>query len=281
MSGEGEMDRRTTEVESPDRSWSLEHLPWPEAGRILARNPRLILPVGALVQHGPHLPLGANTLIAERVAEEASRRCQVLLAPTFQFGVRNPGKESYAGSVGLQRKTLHRAINELLAEWEDHGIQEFFLLTAHQFEPHLDALLMAMTSSSVTTVVNLLTIDVDDILEGSPLAEHGGELETSLILHLAPDRVRIRQAVDVVPDPRTHRRYAYGRVATPPPGSRGTLGFPSRASKKKGKAVFERYVRALEEILAPNEARFQEKWTGETPPPPGPSPKDAGIKYAE
>ena len=278
MSGEREPDRRTTEVGSPDRSWSLEHLPWPEAGRILARDPRLILPVGALVQHGPHLPLGANTLIAEKVAEESSLRCQVLLAPTFHFGVRSPGKESFAGSAGLQRKTLHRTMNELLAEWEDHGIQEFFILTAHKFEPHLDALLMAMTSSSATTVVNLLSIDVDDILEGSPVAEHGGELETSLILHLAPDRVRMTQAVDVVPDPRTHRRYAYGRVATPPPGSRGTLGFPSRASSDKGKRVFSRYVESMEEILAQDGARFQEEWNGTGAPQPGPSHSDTGNK---
>ena len=281
MSGEQEPDRRTKEVGSPDRSWSLEHLPWPEVGRVLARNPRLIVPVGALVQHGPHLPLGTNTFIAEKIAEEASRRCQTLLSPTFHFGVRSPGKESFAGSAGLQRKTLHRTMNELLAEWEDHGIQEFLIVTAHQFEPHLDALLMAMTSSSVTIVVNLLTIEVDDIMEGSPLAEHGGELETSLILHLAPNRVRMSQAVDVVPDPQTHRRYAYGRVATPPPGSRGTLGFPSRASAEKGKRVFSRYVETLEEILAQDEARFHEKWTGPGASAAGPSPTSTGINEAE
>ena len=233
----------------PDPSWSLQHLPWPEVGRVLARDPRLILPVGALVQHGPHLPLGTNTFIAERVAQEVSRRCRILLAPAFPYGVWNPGKESYAGSTGVERKTLHRALNELLAKWEDHGIQEFILLTAYQHEPHLDALLMAMTSSSMTTVVNIFTIDVGELLEASPLSEHGGELETSLMLYLAPALVRIGQAADVAADPRTYRRYAQGRVPTPPPGSRGTLGFPSRASAKKGEAVFMRYVETLLEVL--------------------------------
>lgn len=219
-------------------------------GRILARDPRLILPVGALVQHGPHLPLGANTFITERVAEEVSRRCGILLAPGFDYGVWNPGKESYAGSTGIERKTLHRALNELLAKWEDHGIREFILLTAYQQEPHLDALLMAMTSSAVTTVVNLFTIDVGNLLDASPLSEHGGELETSLMLYLAPSLVQTDQAADVVADSRTYRRYAQGRVATPPPGSRGTLGFPSRASEEKGRAVFFRYVESLVEILS-------------------------------
>lgn len=233
-----------------DRSWSLDSLPWPDVGRILARDPRLILPVGALVQHGPHLPLGANTLIVERVAGEVSRRTGVLLAPSWSYGVWNPGKESYAGSTGIERKTLHRALNELLAKWEDHGIQEFLLLTAYQRELHIDALLMAMTSSATTTVVNLFSIDAGDILEASPLAEHGGELETSLMLYLAPDLVRWDQAADVNADPRLYRRYAQGTVPTPPPGSRGTLGFPTRASLEKGKAVFIRYVESLVEVLS-------------------------------
>lgn len=237
-------------AEDPDRSWSLQHLPWPEVGRILARDPRLVLPVGALVQHGPHLPLGTNTFIVERVAQEVSRRCRILLAPSFDYGVWNPGKESYAGSTGVSRKTLHRALNELLAKWEDQGIQEFLILTAYQHEPHLDALLMAMTSSAITTVVNLFAIDAGDQLDGSPFSEHGGELETSLMLYLAPGWVRTDQAADVVADPRTYRRYAQGRVATPPPGSRGILGFPSRASSEKGKAVFNRYVESLTEVLS-------------------------------
>jgi creatinine amidohydrolase len=233
----------------PGCSWHLDHLSWPEVGRILARDPRLILPVGALEQHGPHLPLATNTFITEAVATELSRRRHVLLAPTFCYGVTDPGAESYAGSAGLRRKTLHRAMNELLAGWEDQGIREFLVLTAHRHQSHLDALLMAMTSSARTTVVNLLTIDTGDLLEASPATEHGGELETSIMLYLAPSRVRASQVADSAPDPRAYRRYAGGGVPTPPPGSRGVLGFPSRASARKGEAVFRRYVETLEEVL--------------------------------
>ena len=250
--------------EGPSGSFSLTTLSWPEVGRILARDPRLVVPIGALVQHGPHLPLGANTIITEAVGREISGRCGVLLAPSFDYGVCTPGKESYAGSAGIRRKTLHRALNELLASWEDHGIREFILLTSVQHEPHLDALLMAMTSNAITTVINLLTIDASDLLDASPLSEHGGELETSLMMFLAPDLVRMDQAADVMADPRTYRRYAQGRVATPPPGSRGTLGFPSRASREKGEAVFIRYVESLEEVLACEQ-----------------SPSHSGIKVGE
>ena len=164
-----------------------------------------------------------------------------------------PWPEVGEALAGLQRKTLHRALhrarNELLAEWEDHGVQEFILLTAHRHEPHLDALLMAMPSSASTTVVNLYSIDVGDLLEGSPLSEHAGELETSLMLYLVPDRVRLDQATDVIPDAKTFRKYARGGVATPPPGSRGTPGIPTRASAEKGGAVFLRYIRSVQEVL--------------------------------
>jgi len=235
----------------PDRSWALDSLPWPRVQEALARDPRLLFPVGALVQHGRHLPLGTNTFIAEAVARVISREGEILRAPAFHFGVRGPEREGYTGSVGIQRKTLHRALNELLAEWEDHGVQEFILLTAHRHEPHLDALLMAMTSSANTTVINLYSLEVADLLEGSPRAEHAGELETSLMLFLAPDLVHMGHVRDVVPDPRTYRKYARGRVPTPPPGSGGTLGVPSRASAAKGEAVFNRYISALQEILLP------------------------------
>jgi creatinine amidohydrolase len=233
-------------------SWSLGSLPWPEVGRALARDPRLIIPIGALVQHGPHLPLGTNTFIAEAVAIAASQEFRVLRAPTFQFGVRGPEREDYAGTAGLQRKTLHRAVNELIAEWEDHGVQEFILLTAHRLEAHIEALLMALTSSASKVVVNLYSMDVGDLLDGSPLSEHGGELETSLMLYLAPDLVQMGHSADVLPDPKTLRKYARGRVATPPPGSRGILGAPSRASAEKGAAVFSRYIKGLQEILGKN-----------------------------
>ena len=254
MKGEPNPRRPEEETEKRERSWSLDRLPWPEVARILARDPRLILPVGALIQHGPHLPLGTNTFIVEEVARAVSKASSVLLAPTFHYGVGGWGKKRFPGSSGMERKTLHRAMNELLAEWEDHGIREFFILTAHRHELHLDALLMAMTSSAATIVVNLLAIEVDDLVEASPLDEHGGELETSLMLHLAPHLVRLDQVTDAQPGLGTSRRYAHGGGTTPPLGPDGILGFPSRASAEKGSALYIRYVKSLTEVLSGPEA---------------------------
>jgi creatinine amidohydrolase len=230
----------------PD-SYALDALTWPEAGRVLARDSRLLFPVGALEQHGPHLPLGTNTFLAEAVARRVSDELGILRAPTFAYGVTG-GRGHYSGTSTLRRKTLHRAVNELLAGWEDHGVSEVVVITAHRHEPHLDALLMALTSRSVTTVIDLYAVDVSDLLQVAPELEHGGELETSLMLHLAPQRVRRDQMADFAPRNEAGR-YVRHRMPTAPAGSPGVLGFPTLATAEKGRALFERWVAAITDLL--------------------------------
>ncbi|MDH5588890.1 MAG: creatininase family protein [Gemmatimonadota bacterium] len=227
-----------------EASFALDELSWPQVQRIIARDPRLLLPVGALEQHGPHLPLGTNTLISKHVCAALSRRLGILRAPTFAYGV-TASQASYAGTAGLRRKTFHRSVNELLARWEDHGISEFIIVSAHRYEPHLEAVLMALTASSATTVYDLFQIDVHDLLEGDPEREHAGELETSLLLHLAPHLVGDASASDFVVEGRRLRTYIRRRMPAPPLESRGVLGRPSLASAAKGAALFARLVDVL------------------------------------
>ena len=236
-------------------SYALENLTWPEVGRVLAREPRLLFPVGALEQHGPHLPLGTSTFIAERLARDLSEDLGILLAPTLPFGVTLHGRGRFAGTATLRRKTLHRAVNELLACWEDHGFAEIIILTAYRYEPHLDALLMALTETSTTTVIELYAIDVSDLLEGQAETEHGGELETSLMLHLDPGRVRLDQVADFAPAEGDARRYIRGRMPTPPPGSQGSVGRATRATAEKGLRIYERYRTAVRAALTRTAAR--------------------------
>ena len=230
-------------------SYALDSLTWPEVGRLLARDPRLLFPVGALEQHGPHLPLATNTFLAEAVARRVSMHLSILRAPTFAYGVTARERGHYPGTSTLRRKTLHRAVNELLAGWEDHGVSEVLVITAHRHEPHLDALLMALTSRSTTTVIDLYAVDVSDLLEGTPELEHGGELETSLMLHLAPERVRADRMTDYAPTAREVRRYAWKHMPTAPTASQGVIGFPTQATAEKGRALFKRWVTGVTDLL--------------------------------
>ncbi|HSG10040.1 MAG TPA: creatininase family protein [Longimicrobiales bacterium] len=245
-------------------SYALDELSWPEVGRILARDARLLVPVGALEQHGPHLPLGTNTFISRRVTEAVSQKLRILRAPPFSYGV-TVGGGPWAGTAGLRRKTFHRALNDLFARWEDHGVQEFLVVTAHRYEPHVEAILLALTARSVTTVFDLHQMDINLLLERDPTVEHAGELETSLMLHLAPHLVRSGEITDVPPQTKTLRRYIRGRVPTPPQGTRGAVGSGTLATASKGEAVFQHWVETLCATLAR---------TGD----PGPSEAGAGRK---
>ena len=234
----------------PERSLRLNHLSWPEVRRLLTSDPRLILPVGALDHHGPHLPLGANTLIVERVALDLSGRLCLVVAPTFHYGLAKRDWTPYPGTGTLRRKTFHRAINELLASWDDHGIDEVVIITAQRHEPHIEALLTALTENATTRIVDLMTIDVTDLVEGHPEKERGGELETSLLLFLAPELVRMDEAADFLLDSQSSGKYIEGRVTTPPPGFHGIVGRPTLATAEKGAAIYHRYISILEEALA-------------------------------
>jgi creatinine amidohydrolase/Fe(II)-dependent formamide hydrolase-like protein len=156
----------------------------------LRARPTLIVPVGTTEPHGPHLPLGCDTLIVERLADDLSARHGVLRAPTVEYGVHATSRDLPGGAT-LRRKTLHRVMNELIGSWEEGaGGCEFLILTAQADESHQEALSTIRTDEARVLVVDIFSMDFGTLLdaEGPPL--QGGELDTSLLLFLAPALVR-------------------------------------------------------------------------------------------
>ena len=221
----------------------LAELSWLDVQAHLERDRRLIVPVGSCDQYGPHLPLAAGTLIAEAVAEELARDFGVLVAPTLAYGVNLPGDWVHPGTAGLQEKTLHRALNDLLAAWEATGFNEFILITAHRYDPHIDALATASARRGRVRAVELLGINVADILEGPPGPEHGGEVMTSVLLHLYPDRVRMDRAEDH--NVTGTRDAARRRLSRLPDDSPGSVGAPTLATAEKGARIYEQMVQRV------------------------------------
>jgi creatinine amidohydrolase len=224
---------------------ALDELSWIDVAAHLARDPRLIIPVGALEQHGPHLPLGANVLIARHLALDLSREFGVLRAPTIYYGVNVPSERGYAGTAALRQKTLHRVLNELLASWEAHGIAEFILITAHRHEPHLDALATLITRSARVRVVSVWDVDVANLLEAQPGPLHACEAETSVLLHLYPEVVRMERARDFELPPEAFDRYLRGELPAPPAGGAGVVGHPTAANAEKGRRIYQRILYAV------------------------------------
>jgi creatinine amidohydrolase len=210
-----------------------------EAARILAEDPRLIVPVGTCEQHGPHLPLGCDTYIVEHLADDLSAEYGVLRAPTLEYGVNVDAEREFAGNGSVRKKTLHRMLNDLLSSWECTGVREFILLTAHGHDPHQEALATVITAEARVRVVDIFAVNVADLLEGQTEPMHGDEVDTSIMLHLAPHLVRMELAEDYMMSREALRRYRRGWLRVPR-GSPGSIGRPTLATAAKGKALYER-----------------------------------------
>lgn len=227
----------------PERSTAprLAELTWKETAAWFRRDPRLIVPVGTCLQHGPHLPLGADTVIVEAVAEALAARHGVLLAPTLSFGASSEVEQAYAGTASLRAKTLHRVMNELVAQWEDQGLRELILMTAQGYGPHLGALMAVVSEEARIRVVDLNAVEVSRFLSGPRGPEHAAEFETSLLLHLAPSLVR-RDEIRDPDEAATSGELLEGSEAVPPEGSPGVVGKPSQAAAEKGRRIYEHLV---------------------------------------
>ena len=222
-----------------------------EVRATLERDPRLLVPVGTCEQHGPHLPLGCDTILVERLADDLSAEFQILRAPTVEYGVNTATKRPYPGNATVRRKTLHRWMNDLLGSWEQAGIESFIILTAHGHDPHQEALSTLRTRQARIFTVDIFALDFAGHLEDADGPMHGSELDTSLLLYLAPDAVRMDLAQDFVLPARQRQRYRRGARGALPPAGPGSVGRPSIASREKGERLYKMiYERVATRVLA-------------------------------
>jgi hypothetical protein len=86
----------------------------------------------------------------------------------MEYGVNVDTERGLVGNASFRKKTLHRALNDLLDAWEETGIYEFVLLTAHGHDPHQEALATVITTEARVRVVDIFTVDVATSWRGRP-----------------------------------------------------------------------------------------------------------------
>ncbi|MFZ1024181.1 MAG: creatininase family protein [Thermoplasmata archaeon] len=177
---------------SSRRLWEIDSRTFEQR---LASNPLLILPVGALEAHGPHLPLGADQIQAEATAATLADRVDGLIAPSLTYGS-CPAAREFPGTVSLSLATLGQVARNVLEEFARMGVRRILVLSGHAERGHMAALREAgsdtMRAHPRTKVVVLSDYDFVYELRGkeSPATDgHAGLLETSRVMALAPDSV--------------------------------------------------------------------------------------------
>jgi creatinine amidohydrolase/Fe(II)-dependent formamide hydrolase-like protein len=158
----------------------------------------VVVPFGAVEQHGPHLPLDTDAVLADRLGPLLAERLHALCAPTIRIGC-SQHHLAFAGTLSLRPQTLQMIVHDLVDSLVRHGFRRVVLLATHGGnEPPLQEAGAASRRDGVKVVVPSLRAAVGALLgvaraRGVPPGEaggHAGELETSLMLALAPDLVR-------------------------------------------------------------------------------------------
>ena len=186
---------------------NLETLTYPEVKTLIEEYVPLVLPVGAIEQHGPHLPLGTDGIIPYEIAKRVAEGRRLVVAPPMFYGAysrpRTGGGRHFPGSVGLPGRILESTVATLLADWFRQGFRRVVVLNGH-FENAwtlLEAVESAMVDYGHGTHRALLIhwwdqVRPDDIRrifgDGFPgwEAEHASITETSLLEFLRPELVR-------------------------------------------------------------------------------------------
>ena len=236
MSAQG--DSSAGPIEHQRNPLLLKHLPPADINRLIRSNPQLIIPVGTTEQHGPHLPLGCDTTIVERLSDDLSREFGVLRAPTLEYGVNAATMKPFPGAASLSGKTLHRVMNDLIGSWEASGFEQFVIITAHSQEPHQEALCTIHTRHATVRTVDIFGVPFKGLSADADLPCHGGELDTSLLLFVDANLVNLEHAVEYSPSIDVIRRYNRGSSAAIPKDCPGSLGHPDLASPEKGERLY-------------------------------------------
>jgi creatinine amidohydrolase len=235
-----------------------DHLKAHELRALAAEQAIVVVPVAAIEQHGPHLPVVVDSLLCTAVAERAARRLAgrrpVVVAPTVWSGL-SEHHMTFGGTITLDFATFCALLRCICRSLQRHGFERVLLLNGHGGnEAALRVAVEQLTGEldlalATATYWQLAAEPFRAILERQSGVLHGCEAETSMVMALRPELVdagRFEDARTIENDgaPSAYRwRSLAERTAS------GALGDPTAASAAKGERLLEAAAAALAELL--------------------------------
>ncbi|MGP2490215.1 creatininase [Mesorhizobium sp. PUT5] len=242
----------------PEQSVFAAELSWPDYdARVRNGGTPMLLPIGSMEQHGHHMPMNVDVLLPVEFARRVAGRIGALVAPPFTYGYKSHQKSGggnhLPGTTSLDGATLVAALRDVIKEFARHGVRRICLVNGH-FENSwfiiegIDLALRELRWSGIDDMKIVVLsywdfVDKDTIARLYPKGfpgwdiEHGGVLETSLMLALHPGQVRLERAIDHAP-----ASFPPYDVYPPKPEwtpASGTLSSPREASAEKGEILLQ------------------------------------------
>jgi creatinine amidohydrolase/Fe(II)-dependent formamide hydrolase-like protein len=230
---------------------------WPEATDNLKRMDLALLPVGAVEQHGPHLPVDTDAFDAAYLSRRVAEACippRPFVLPLLPYGV-SYHHNDFRGTLSISNATLSQLVYEIGMSAAANGIRKLVIINGHGGNaPALnyaaqminrDARIFVCVDSGETSDVDLARLAV------TPNDVHAGEIETSTSLAARPHLVRMDRAASEIPSfsnryldfssKRGVSWYAYTHKIS----ASGVMGDPARASAAKGRKIWDVMVAHL------------------------------------
>ncbi|MCX4628509.1 creatininase family protein [Streptomyces sp. NBC_01443] len=215
-------------------------LPTATSTDVQDQQPRVaVLPVGSFEQHGRYLPLITDTAIACIIGQEIADAYPVHLLPPITMSCSHE-HAAFPGTVSISAKTLYAMIDDIRGSLARSGITKLVIVNGHGGNYVLSNIVQEANVDGPVVSLFPLSADWDrardhaDLISDRHADMHAGEIETSILLHAAPELVRDGNAnADHDGGPRPFLLVQGMRAYT----ASGVIGFPSFATAGKGKAV--------------------------------------------
>jgi creatinine amidohydrolase len=242
--------------------YRYNRLTWAEMNDAIAMQKVILLPTGSTEQHGRHLPLDVDVFLAESVCLEVGRRApdKVLVLPPIAYGL-NLHHIDFPGTIHIEPEVFIAFGLNITKSVAYHGFKKILLVNGHGSNTPLIDLIARKTvleTASLCAAMGYfpLAMDAFNQVKDTAVMAHADEFETSLYLHLAPERVQMDKAGkgddvqgkymssdSVYSYPVRFNDY-WGRWT-----NLGVHGDATTATAEKGKVIFEAAVSGLVEIV--------------------------------
>jgi len=235
-------------VEHTNPAVLLETLSWDEAERVLTADTVVVIALGAeSKEHGRHLQLNNDFLMAEYLKKRvlASAPQNTVVAPTINYSF-YPAFLEYPGSTTLSMDTARAMITDIINSLAHYGPRRFYILNTGI------STLRPLAQAATDLAKDGIILHYTDLTRDDPVEKkvrqsggtHADEIETSMMLYIAPESVRMKKAArDLNPNqPGGLTRDPQGKGTYSPTGA---WGDPTLATREKGQAVTESLVSTI------------------------------------